>query len=160
MNCGKVQASISDYVDGRLPERETLEFEKHIGSCPICAGELDETRRMVSALRSLAVPRSPVDLWPQVRESIQAAERPAPAWSFLVRPVLIAPAAIAAAAAAAMLILPLPKQVPENFPALSASEYRGYVTEHLRFQKRPFADPDVVFTAVELDRTNIRTNGE
>lgn len=160
MNCGKAREKISDYLDGRLSKDRVSEFERHIRGCADCAGELDEMRRVVAALRSLAVQRVPTDLWPQVSEGIRTAPAAAPVWGILARPVFIAPAAAAAAAVGAMLLLPLPKPAPQSPAKLSASEYRQYVSEHMRFQERPFVDPDVAFMVTELDRANSRTNGE
>ncbi len=160
MNCGKARERISDYLDGRLSEEHLSEFELHIRGCAECAGELDEMRRMVTALRSLAVPRAPIDLWPQVREGIRTAENLIPIWGIFARPVFMAPVLAVAAAVAVMLILPQPKPLPEKPIKLSASEYRHYLTEHMRFQKRMFVDPEVSFIAVELDRANSRAKDE
>jgi anti-sigma factor RsiW len=53
LHCKHVQARLSEFVDGTLPESETWEIRKHLASCSVCtraSAELAATVRLVSAL--------------------------------------------------------------------------------------------------------------
>jgi len=156
MNCKNACNITSDYIDGCLPPQARCEYEAHISQCPECAAEHDEMRRMLSALSSLSVRGSSVDCWPALRAIIVERGRPRPVWHFLLRPVIAAPAAALAAVLTVMLVLPAQMQTPDMSSSASMSEYGHYITAHARFQRQQaFADPDVTFVAVELERARV-----
>jgi anti-sigma factor RsiW len=160
MNCKKASEITSDYIDGCLPHHAQSEYEAHISRCAECAAELDEMRRMLSSLSSLAVRDSSVDMWPGLRTVIMERGRPRPVWHFLLRPVIAAPAAALAAVLAAMLVLPAQMETPNVRSTVSMPEYGHYITAHSRFQRQQaFADPDISFAAAELEKARVAADG-
>lgn len=64
--------SLSDYLDGGLSAADAAGVEAHLGECADCRRVLDDLRGLVAAARGLE-PRSPArDLWPGIRERIEA----------------------------------------------------------------------------------------
>lgn len=43
-------AELADYIDGELSPRREIELEMHLANCRRCAGELNEQKRLLSAL--------------------------------------------------------------------------------------------------------------
>jgi len=156
MNCKKACEITSDYIDGCLPHHSRCEYEAHISRCPECAAELDEMRRVLSALSSLSVRGSSVDCWPALRTIIVERGTPRPVWHFLLRPMVAAPAAALAAVLGALLVLPAHVQEPPGRSPASMPEYGHYIAAHARLQRQQaFADPDVTFVAAELEKASV-----
>jgi anti-sigma factor RsiW len=86
MRCEEAQSLHGPYLDSELDARTTLDFQRHLKSCPECArlfaeGEKLEAR-VKSALNQGA--RTPT-LWAQVERQIVAAESSAPRPQFSAR---------------------------------------------------------------------------
>lgn len=159
MNCKKVRRFLSDYVDNILPQSVAADFEKHIRECPECAAELDSVRSTLASLRSLAIRNAPVDLWPRVRSAVQGVQVGSIVRPFYFRPAFIAPAVAATTAAIAMLLLPFPGRDSGELDRSSSQEYHQYISHHAQYQHNPFVDSDVLIAAIELDRAQVRTDG-
>lgn len=158
MNCRSVRKHISDYLDEKLPANLMSDFQEHVLSCSKCASEVSEMRKTIAGLRSLAVQRCPANLCPQVRSAIQSMGAPRTVPVGFPRRFLIAPAA--AVAIAVLLALPVHKSNTGNPRQLAFSEYRHYMMQHIRVQKHPFVDSDVIFAATELDTAPIMVDGD
>lgn len=53
LDCKKIQAGLSEYIDGTLGEAETWATQQHLGSCAVCAQiaqELTQTTRLLAFL--------------------------------------------------------------------------------------------------------------
>lgn len=53
LDCKKIQAVLSEYLDGTLPESAAWEAQQHLGSCAVCAQvaqELTQTTRLLAFL--------------------------------------------------------------------------------------------------------------
>ena len=71
MNCCKqVEASLTDYMDGRLTGREMQEIDAHLADCRECARERDSLREMQTALAGLGPVEEPADLPLRIRVAI------------------------------------------------------------------------------------------
>lgn len=156
MNCEKAIEITSDYIDGLLPYHTRCEYEAHINNCAKCAYELDEMRKMLSSLSSLAVRGSSVDLWPAIRAVIIERGQKMSIWRFLLRPVIVAPAAAFAAALAVMIALPNLTKQPDARRSVSMPEYGHYINVHAQSQlHNAFVDPDLTLVAAELERARL-----
>jgi len=71
MSCQELVEVITDYLEGSLPEEDRVRFEAHLRECPWCQNYVDQMRRTVRTLGSLA--REP--LAPEVREKLLDAFR-------------------------------------------------------------------------------------
>jgi len=158
MNCRSVRKHISDYLDDKLPANLMSDFQEHVLNCSKCASEISEMRSTIAGLRSLAVQRCPANLWPEVRSAIQSMGAPSTVSVGFPRRFLIAPAV--AVAIAVLLALPVRKSEIGSPRQLAFSEYRHYLIEHMRVQKQPFVDSDVIFAATELDTAPIMIDGD
>ncbi len=47
ITCRYVNDFLMDYVHGELPERERLEFEKHMAVCPPCLAYLESYKQTI-----------------------------------------------------------------------------------------------------------------
>ena len=104
---------LGPYVLGTLPAEERIEFERHLGSCSLCAAELPSLQRVGTTLAEATPPISPpASLEHRVLAAVRGAEAaPAPApttsWNFglrrRMRPLAGASAAVAAALVAALV---------------------------------------------------------
>ena len=74
MNCKTACKITSGSMEDFLPYHLRCEYESHVSECPECADALEETREMLSDLRSLGARACPVDCWPALRDRI--AEQP------------------------------------------------------------------------------------
>src|SRR3974377_315190 len=55
MSCEKMESRILAYVDGRLPESERLDVEKHLAACAPCSLRGNEFRAVSQLLNELPV---------------------------------------------------------------------------------------------------------
>ena len=58
--------SLSDYLDGELPEGERIALEAHLAGCTACRATLDELRWVVARARTLTDRAPDDDLWPAI----------------------------------------------------------------------------------------------
>ena len=73
MKCEEALKRLDDYVDGALPEAEFQEIELHIAGCPACRAAEEGLRDLLA--RASRLPREmppPRDLWPAIRQRIDA----------------------------------------------------------------------------------------
>jgi len=76
MTCLESQKAFSPYLDGALSHEASAALAEHVGACPVCRHQLEETRAIVRGLSLLGRPAPPTDLAAAVRASI-AVERAA-----------------------------------------------------------------------------------
>ncbi len=62
MNCNRVQNSLSEFLDGALPESEQVALRLHLQNCRECAGQCEDLHDLCFRLRDLPVLRSPREL--------------------------------------------------------------------------------------------------
>ncbi|HNT96900.1 MAG TPA: zf-HC2 domain-containing protein [Elusimicrobiales bacterium] len=75
--CVCVENMLDLYADGRLAACQARWVERHLASCPACAGRAASMRRLVSALRALPVPPPPADLAALIRDAVVSDRVPA-----------------------------------------------------------------------------------
>ena len=80
--CSWTQERIEAYIDGELTSVEQGRLEAHAATCAACAAELEDARRLISALRTLpsltcpdAVSQALQDRIHQTRQNRSAAKR-------------------------------------------------------------------------------------
>jgi len=61
---------LSEYLDAELDQRERVELEAHLGTCPECSATLEELRRVVARAQTVADQPPAADLWPGIAERI------------------------------------------------------------------------------------------
>ena len=76
MTCLESQKAFSPYLDGALSHEASAALSEHVGACPVCRHQLEETRAIVRGLSLLGRPAPPADLAADVRAAI-AVERAA-----------------------------------------------------------------------------------
>jgi len=54
MTCRELVELVTDFLEGRLPERDRTRFEAHLAECPHCVDYLGQMRQTVEALGRLA----------------------------------------------------------------------------------------------------------
>jgi anti-sigma factor RsiW len=98
-SCRGVQKNLTAWVDGELSPHWTERVRAHVAKCPRCAAEADSLRTSI-VLQSTVLTRlseaSDVDtaaLGARLRRAVATeAEAHWPAWSWIFRPVVLAPA--------------------------------------------------------------------
>lgn len=100
MNCRRVQLHLSAFCAGRLPQRRARRVATHLDGCPVCRAEQDRLQRLDTVLGRWTIeaePRSGFEqrVWNRIRAAER--ERPAPAWTWWLRPSWLLGAACATA---------------------------------------------------------------
>ncbi|MDI3253370.1 MAG: sigma-70 family RNA polymerase sigma factor [Bacillota bacterium] len=54
--CHEIFANLSDYLDGRLPQKDCTELQDHIEACPQCVLFIQDLKRAIDRCRSLDLP--------------------------------------------------------------------------------------------------------
>lgn len=62
LNCSRVLARLSAYLDGEMPGAESLQVRDHVSRCPSCARELAKIEEVKQALACLRPVEPPVGL--------------------------------------------------------------------------------------------------
>jgi hypothetical protein len=76
MTCLESQKAFSPYLDGALSHEVSAALAAHVGACPVCRHQLEETRAAVRGLSLLRRPAPPADLSASIRAAL-AVERAA-----------------------------------------------------------------------------------
>ncbi|HKK05563.1 MAG TPA: zf-HC2 domain-containing protein [Gammaproteobacteria bacterium] len=86
MNCVHISALLDDYVDGLLGPAEYEAVTRHVQDCGECRKALEETQRLIGALRQMPVPAPSADLASRVlkraRDASQAQRQTPRRWGF------------------------------------------------------------------------------
>lgn len=111
MKCGGVHKRLSEYVDGRLPEKTARTIEEHCASCASCARELARLRAYRNGMSALSRKGAPADFLQKLNERLDAPEptlaRPRELLSRRnLRPSLAAAGLLAAAALVFVILVP------------------------------------------------------
>lgn len=76
MRCFRARKRLSAYLDGELNRRRRAAIDEHLGRCRRCAAELDRLKEQWAALSDVGLaPPIPSDLWDDVVEAVDQAER-------------------------------------------------------------------------------------
>jgi hypothetical protein len=70
MTCLESQKAFTPYLDGVLNREASAALGEHVGVCPVCRQELEETRAIVRGLSLLARPVPPVNLSASIRDAL------------------------------------------------------------------------------------------
>ena len=70
MNCEETQKAFSPYLDGALTREAGDALGEHLGACPVCRQQLEETRAVVRGLSLLARPAAPPDLSASIKDAL------------------------------------------------------------------------------------------
>jgi hypothetical protein len=92
MECGETKELLSAYLDGEVTEKERKLIESHLASCPSCASELEDLRRVVGLVAALPREAVPEGFVQNTIERLPAPRTPAgeglrrfflqPRWAF------------------------------------------------------------------------------
>lgn len=86
MNCVRITALLDDYADGHLGPAEYEAVTRHVQDCAQCREALEETQRLVSALRQMPLPAPSTGFTTralnQAREASQGQRRSPRRWGF------------------------------------------------------------------------------
>ncbi|MGI6296179.1 MAG: anti-sigma factor family protein [Armatimonadota bacterium] len=157
MNCKTACSLISDYLDDQLADSQKQSFEAHIACCQACACKVSETREILVSLSLLAIEKSPVDCWEQVRNSIVTIPKNRRRWfQGALNPIFAAPAAVVAALVLALFLLWPAQSTPPASDKSMASEYAYYIGVHQRAHvPLRFADQDAAFVKAEIQKAGL-----
>jgi hypothetical protein len=81
MTCSESQKAFSPYLDGALSHEAGAALAEHVGACPVCRHQLEETRAIVRGLSLMARPAPPPGLAASIRDALvieRAARNAAP----------------------------------------------------------------------------------
>ncbi|MBV8856766.1 MAG: zf-HC2 domain-containing protein [Acidobacteria bacterium] len=70
MTCSESQKAFSPYLDGALSHEAGAALAGHLGACPVCRHQLEETRAIVRGLSLMARPAPPTDLAASIRDAL------------------------------------------------------------------------------------------
>jgi hypothetical protein len=70
MTCSESQKAFSPYLDGALSHEADAALAEHIGACPVCRHQLEETRALVRGLSLMARPVPPPALAASIRDAL------------------------------------------------------------------------------------------
>jgi anti-sigma factor RsiW len=70
MTCLESQKTFSPYLDGALDHETSAALGVHLGACPVCRQQLEETRATVRGLSLLPRPTPPPDLSTSIRAAL------------------------------------------------------------------------------------------
>jgi anti-sigma factor RsiW len=70
MTCSESQKAFSPYLDGALSHEAGAALSEHIGACPVCRHQLEETRALVRGLSLMARPTPPTNLAASIRDAL------------------------------------------------------------------------------------------
>ncbi len=70
MNCREVQALLSAYYDGELPDESRTAVAEHLDGCSTCAQELAGFKKMSVMAHGLRTPDPPAHLWSRIEEQL------------------------------------------------------------------------------------------
>jgi cytoskeletal protein RodZ len=74
MDCKDISTKLSEYIDETLELRQKADLEDHLGSCPACRKELEQTRLAVQMTRTSLKLKAPADFLERLHNKL---ERPA-----------------------------------------------------------------------------------
>src|SRR5215208_6233588 len=70
MTCSESQKAFSPYLDGALSHEAGAALAEHLGACPVCRHQLEETRALVRGLSLMTRPVAPPDLAASIRDAL------------------------------------------------------------------------------------------
>lgn len=84
MNCEKVKKSLVFFLENDLPQKQRIEMEEHLKTCPYCSGLLEEFSQLWGTLEQREkIPPSPY-FWTRLKARIvEYEEGRKPAWGWL-----------------------------------------------------------------------------
>jgi len=81
MNCGDVEARLSEWIDGELATAEGQALAQHLEGCARCRQEEQALRRVVAGTAALPRELPPArDLWPQIERALPVRWGASRAW--------------------------------------------------------------------------------
>ncbi|HEX8723742.1 MAG TPA: zf-HC2 domain-containing protein [Pyrinomonadaceae bacterium] len=81
MTCSEAQKVFSAYLDGTLAREACAALAGHVGACPVCRHQLEQTRSLVRGLSLMTRPAPPAGLSAEIRDALvieRAARNAAP----------------------------------------------------------------------------------
>ncbi|MET0622402.1 MAG: zf-HC2 domain-containing protein [Pyrinomonadaceae bacterium] len=81
MTCLESQKTFTPYLDGELTREASAALSEHVGACPVCRHQLEETRALVRGLSLMTRPATPPGLSASIRGALvieRAARNAAP----------------------------------------------------------------------------------
>lgn len=70
MTCSESQKAFSPYLDGALSHESSAALSEHLGACPVCRHQLEETRALVRGLSLMRRPAPPPGLTASIRDAL------------------------------------------------------------------------------------------
>lgn len=70
MECRKINALLSPYIDQMTDEHENALVEAHLRTCPHCRQELQQLQKLCAAIGKMEEPVLPRSLWKDLCERL------------------------------------------------------------------------------------------
>lgn len=70
MTCSESQKAFSPYLDGALSHEASEALAEHVGVCPVCRHQLEQTRALVRGLSLMTRPVPPAGLSASIRDAL------------------------------------------------------------------------------------------
>lgn len=148
MNCGNVDAKLSDYLDEELPFSEMADVRQHLAGCSYCKTKYDD---LMDALRDLRA-TEPIEAPANFETTVITRTRLVPAQPMPGRRPFVVPMWVPIAAVAALLVIFIPVVLSLVGEIGKHGDKMSELEAKLReLNNRPAPPPAAVKTAPSLD---------
>jgi anti-sigma factor RsiW len=71
LTCAELVELVTDYLEGRLPDRERRRFDEHLTGCDGCTAYVEQMRRTIAVAGRVPAPEVPVELQDRLLEAFR-----------------------------------------------------------------------------------------
>jgi anti-sigma factor RsiW len=71
LTCAEVVELVTDYLEGRLPDRERRRFDEHLTECDGCTAYVEQMRTTIAVSGSVPAPDLPAELQARLLEAFR-----------------------------------------------------------------------------------------
>jgi len=71
LTCAELVELVTDYLEGRLPDRERRRFDEHLTGCDGCTAYVEQMRTTIAVAGSVPAPELPPELQERLLEAFR-----------------------------------------------------------------------------------------
>jgi anti-sigma factor RsiW len=71
LTCAELVELVTDYLEGRLPDRERRRFDEHLTGCDGCTAYVEQMRTTIAVAGRVPVPDVPAELQERLLEAFR-----------------------------------------------------------------------------------------
>jgi anti-sigma factor RsiW len=72
LTCAEVVELVTDYLEGRLPDRERRRFDEHLTGCDGCTAYVEQMRTAIAVSGRVPAPDLPAELQERLLEAFRS----------------------------------------------------------------------------------------